>query len=65
MPRETVEFEDVECLVDSGEAILVLIDGEKHWIPQSQVDEDSEVWRKGDVGSLIITEWIAEKKGLI
>lgn len=65
MPKETVEFDDVLCIAETDEAILVEIDGDQHWIPQSQVNDDSEVWSKGDEGTLIITRWIAEKKGLV
>jgi len=33
------------------------------WIPQSQIDDDSEVYQKGDKGTLIISDWWAEKQG--
>jgi len=45
-------------------AILVDIDGDEHWIPDSQVHDDSEVYQKGDEGTLIITKYIAKKRGL-
>lgn len=61
---EDVEIEDVICLADTDKAILVEIDGTQTWIPQSQVSENSEVWKKGDSGILIITEWIAKQKNL-
>ena len=35
------------------------------WIPKSQVDDRSEVYKAGDKGALMISEWIAEQKGLI
>ena len=38
--------------------------GEPLWIPQSQIDDDSECWTMGDEGDLVISEWIAEQKGL-
>lgn len=64
---ETAEFDDVTCVTvaKSGKAILVKIDGNEVWIPSSQVHDDSEVWKKGDKGTLILTEWIARQKGLI
>ena len=36
-------------------------------IPQSQIDDDLEVYNDGESseGTLIITEWIAKQKGLI
>jgi hypothetical protein len=53
-----------------GSAVLVEIDGEEHWIPDSQIDEDSEIYHgcdleRGDVAIIIMTEWIAQEKGLI
>lgn len=60
----SVRFDDVVCKHDSTDAILVDIDGDEYWIPNSQVHDDSEVWRKGDEGELVITDWWAEKKGL-
>ena len=36
------------------------------WFPKSQIDEDeSDVSEVGDVGSLIVSEWIATTKGLV
>jgi len=60
-----VEFENVICKAETDKAILVEIEGEEVWIPQSQVDDDSHVWAKGDEGLLIISDWIAEQKGLV
>jgi len=50
---------DAALLIESTEL------EESTWFPQSQITDDSEVWKKGDEGTLIITDWIAEKKGLI
>lgn len=62
---EPVEFRGVTCTAETKAAILVVIDEVEHWIPKSQVDDDSEVYKKGDEGTLIISEWIAQEKGLI
>lgn len=49
----------------SGLALWVETDdGEEHCIPHSQIHADSEVFRPGDEGLLVITRWIARKKGL-
>ena len=49
----------------TGKALLVETeDGDEHWIPQSQIDDDSDVYADGDVGDLVISEWIAKQKGL-
>lgn len=59
-----VRIDDVICTAATDKAILVLIEGEQYWIPQSQIDDESEVWRKGDEGTLVISEWIAYEKGI-
>ena len=65
MPDEFVTFDHVECTAQTNRAILVHVDGEKVWIPQSQIHDDSEVWGNGDSGKLVISEWIARRKGLL
>lgn len=60
-----VEFEGVEVLEEREKAIWCLIDGEKHWIPKSQICADSMVQGFGDRGLLVIKEWLAKEKGLI
>lgn len=59
-----IEFEDVEVLHGTEKALCCLIALEEYWIPKSQISQRSEVQEKGDRGLLIITEWIADKKGL-
>lgn len=55
------------CLKDSGQALLIEIDGEEFWIPQSQILPDSEVYDAGknSEGTLVISEWIATQKGIL
>lgn len=65
MKAEKVEFKGVKCTNETEAAILVTIDGERHWIPKSHVDDDSEVYEKDTEGLLIISEWIATQKGLV
>ncbi len=48
-------------------AILVRIpdvEGDE-WIPKSVIHDDSEVWKAGDEGTLIVQGWWAEQNGLI
>lgn len=62
---ETVRIEDCEIIKATPKAVLVRIGGEiEKWIPQSQIDDDSEVWKEGDTGDLVIKAWFAEKEGL-
>lgn len=55
---------DAKCVAETEKAVLCVIDGEDLWIPKGQILDESEVWKKGDEGTLVMTEWIAQKKGL-
>jgi hypothetical protein len=33
------------------------------WVPQSAIDDDSEVYKAGDEGDLVVAGWLAEKRG--
>ena len=54
-----------KAIKSTDKAVLIETEGEEFWIPQSQIEDDSEVWEEGDEGTLVITDWIAEKKGLL
>ena len=61
-------IEHAMIVKDSGKALLVeapTLRDEGHWIPQSCVHEDSEIWKEGEVGTIGIVEWWAEKEGLL
>jgi len=58
-----VHIDGVEALRSTDKAVLCDIEGDLIWIPQSQIDADSEVWEQGDSGTLVISEWIAKEKG--
>jgi hypothetical protein len=58
-------FDDVRVIRATANALLVEIDGDEHWIPQSQIDDDSEVYADGHEGELVISEWLAQQKGLV
>lgn len=60
-----VAIDDCECLNETEKAILVWIDDDSYWFPKSHVGADSEIWRKGQKGKLIVSEWIAIQKGLL
>jgi hypothetical protein len=61
---DNVSFSSVEVLKETDSAILCVIDGTNHWIPKSQISDDSEVYEMNTSGTLIITEWLAVEKGL-
>lgn len=60
----------VQCIRATAMAILVLIPSggsrapREQWIPQSVIDDDSEVFAQGDVGKLVVKGWWGRKEGL-
>lgn len=60
-----ISFDEAEVLRETEAALLIRIDGAEHWIPKSQISDDSEIWKQGDKGMLVVTEWIATQKGLV
>lgn len=60
-----VYFDGVTCTGETEKAILVDIPDilEPVWVPQSQVEDDSEVYAKNHCGRLAVSDWIAEQKG--
>lgn len=59
------KIDDVEAIGETALALLCLIDGKEVWIPQGQISDDSEVWKVGDKGTLVIPEWLAIAKELV
>jgi hypothetical protein len=63
---ETLSIDNCRCTKETSFAILVLSDffdkGEE-WIPQSQIHDDSEVYREGTEGTLVVSAWLAQKRG--
>lgn len=65
--KETVTLPDVKCIASTEKAALCTggpLSSREVWFPLSQIDDDSEVYRKGDHGNLIVTKWIALQKEL-
>ncbi len=50
---------------ETEKALLVVVEGEETWIPKGQIHDDSEVYRQGHTGTLIVSLWIAEQRGLV
>ena len=67
MPTFTnqARFPDVRAIRATDSALLVAIDGREVWIPQSQIDDESEVYEVGQEGELVISEWLATQKGIV
>jgi hypothetical protein len=64
--RDSILIENVECVQEYEKAVVVVVDEdyEEHSIPKSQLHRYSDIQGLGDSGNLIITKWIAEKRGL-
>lgn len=64
-PSGTVRLEGVRAIKETDAALLCDIDGSEEWIPKSQIDRDSEVQSEDDYGDLVVSRWIAERRGLV
>ena len=60
---------DIQVTLKAKSKAAILVedeDGEEVWIPNSQIDDDSEIWEDSELkeeGKLVISEWLATKKG--
>ena len=61
----------IDCTLKAKSKAAILVeteDGDEIWIPHSQIDNDSELWEDSDIGEegkLVVSAWLAEKKGLL
>lgn len=53
-----------ECLRTSDKAALLVIDGDEHWVPFSQIEDNEEPLKEGYSGQLYLTRWICDEKGI-
>ena len=63
--RTFIEINNVKLIHSTEKAGLFEFldyDNEREWVPGSQIDEGS-VDRDGDTGTLVVTDWMAEKLG--
>jgi len=63
---EPVLLVDVEVKVVTEKALFVKYEDEEYWIPISQVVTDATDvdFERGATGTLAVTKWIADQKGL-
>lgn len=60
-----LKIASTRAITATDAAVLIHIEDHGNvWIPQSHIHDDSEVSKPGDEGDLIITQWIAEQKGI-
>ena len=68
---EVVEISDCRARLETkkgernqGGLLVQFDDLDEEWLPKSQISEDSEVYKEGTSGTLIVSKWIADKKNL-
>ena len=59
----TYTLANCTCKKATKMAILCVHKGKEFWVPQSTVHDDSEVYKEGDSGKLVVQLWFAEKNG--
>ena len=60
-----VTFDGCYARHETDKALLVdipEIDTEPQWVPHEHITDDSEVYKKGGEGKLIVTDWLADKR---
>ena len=62
--REVAEFEGAVAIKETAKALLCRINGTEHWVPKSQIDDDSEVYEEGGEGKLVVNMWWCERNGI-
>lgn len=62
---DQVRFDNITATGETAKAIHCELEGEPCWVPKSQITDDSEVWEKGQTGTLVVTQWWAKKAGLV
>lgn len=61
---EPHDIGEVTVTAETAKAILCVPKaGEQFWVPKSVVHDNSEAWKKGDEGVLVVKSWWAEKNG--
>jgi hypothetical protein len=63
---KTIAFDKTCCIGESDKGLLVLFENtaEQHWLPKSQISDDSQIQHRGDEGTLLVSDWIAQQKNL-
>ena len=61
------EIEDVVCILETKDAVLCRLEatGKEFWVPKSLISDDSEVYKLGTDGKLVIPEWLAVENELV
>jgi hypothetical protein len=60
---EPVSQGDAVAIAETDKALLVEIDGDEKWVPKSVIHDNSEVWKKGDEGTIVVEGWWGRAEG--
>lgn len=64
--EDQARFAGAVALAETDKALKVRLDEDTViWMPKNQIDDDSEVWKVEHEGELVVSQWIAEQKGLV
>lgn len=61
----TESFPGSRAVRETRDAVCVFFAGRERWVPKSVIHDDSEVWKAGQSGKLVVLHWWADKNGLI
>jgi len=62
-PDGVLVCDDANAIGESEKALLVEMDGEEEWIPKDHIHDDSECYKKGTTGTLVVSQWLAQQRG--
>ena len=55
---------EYEVIKETAKAILVSDGDDQLWVPKSVIHDNSEIWKTGQSGNLVVETWFAENEGL-
>jgi hypothetical protein len=61
---ETAIFRPVDVVRDAGTAFLCSVGRKQVWVPLTEIRYGTNLTKKGDHGTLIISRWLAGRLGL-
>jgi hypothetical protein len=61
--KRPVSMGQARIKAETPKAVLVDFGKKEVWVPQAAVHDDSEIWRKGDSGKLVVKSWFARARG--
>jgi hypothetical protein len=60
----TAIFWSVDVIRDAGTAFLCSVGRKEVWVPLTEIRYGTDLTKKGDHGTLIISRWLAGRLGL-